>query len=244
MAELVERATTLEPAWEHAKQPLLEEEERQRAIDDVIHLVSQPAFGSEPERDERRLNSLIAECKALRIGSADTKLREALIPWAVFIEGDDRNRDILRDISAEWERRQDAGKTELASDAPEAEGSLDSLTDELAAVREVTRGKRVLILGGINREENGQQIQAALETEVVVWPGTRPNETLDKYEDDIRNADIVALVSRYSRKDWKRAQDICAQEGRKYVQLTSGHGVSQVVRQFYKQLTPQAAAKA
>lgn len=234
MAELVEKAARFEDAWERAKIPVAEESHRQQLIENVITLVSEPQFGEQLERDEERLRESLWECKNHRIPSSDRRLRDALLPWAVFLEGDERFKDILREINLEWERRQEIGRVEELEEEPES--ALDELTAELQAVRELTRGKRALILGGAYREEHRLRIETALELGELAWPSAKPSDSLARFDAEIRHADIVALVTRYSRKEWKNAQDVCAREGKKFVQLTSGHRASQVVRQLSNQL--------
>lgn len=240
MQELIERASTLEAAWDRARVPVIEEERRQQAVENVITLVSEPDFGSEPERDERRLHNALAECKNMRIPASDRRLRDALLPWGAFLEDDERFKELLREINLEWERRQEAGRPEDIEE--EAESEIDAIQAELAAVREVTRGKRMLILGGTCREENRRKLESTLELRELVWPSTKPSDPLARFDTDIRHSDIVALLTRFSRKEWKNAQDICAREGKKFVHLTTGYGVSQVVRHFYTQITPEGAA--
>jgi len=207
----------------------------------VVTLVSEPEFGSEPERDERRLHNALAECKNMRIPASDRRLRDALLPWGAFLEDDERFKELLREINLEWERRQETGRPEEIEDEPDTE--IDSLEKELAAVREVTRGKQLLILGGTCREENRRKLEAALELRELVWPSTKPSDPLARFDTDIRHSDIVALLTRFSRKEWKNAQDICAREGKKFVHLTTGYGVSQVVRHFYNQIAPEGSGR-
>lgn len=242
MQELIERAATLEAAWDRARQPVIEEERRQQVVENVVTLVSEPEFGSEPERDERRLHAALAECKNMRIPASDRRLRDALLPWGAFLEDDERFKELLREINLEWERRQETGRPEEIEDEPDSE--IDTVQKELAAVREVTRGKRLLILGGTCREENRRKLEAALELRELVWPSTKPSDPLARFDTEIRHSDIVALLTRFSRKEWKNAQDICAREGKKFVHLTTGYGVSQVVRHFYNQIAPEGAAHA
>ena len=237
-AELVERACTLEAAWDQAREVVLEEERRGLTVDRVIEMVADTDFGSAVEEDEERLREAVWECRQHRIPASDRRLRDALLPWAAFLEGDDRFRDVLREINLEWERRQDQGRPEEAAEA--ADTSVDSALPELEAVRNITRGKRCLMLGGTCREENRRKIEDALELKELVWPSTKPSDPLSKYDTDLRHSEIVALLTRFSRKEWKNAQDICARDGKKFVHLTSGYGVAQVIRHFYTQLCPEA----
>lgn len=242
IAELVERASTLDAAWQRAQEALAALETRNQSVGNVVALVSEPGFGEDSERDEARLRDALMECKAQNIPASNRTLRDALLPWAAFLEGDDRFREILREINLEWERRQEAGKPEEIDE--EADAVFDAQSAELAAVREVTRGKRCLLLGGTCREEHRRKIEEALELSQLVWPSTKPSDPLFKFDTEIRHADIVALLTRFSRKEWKNAQDICAREGKKFVHLTTGYGVSQVIRHFYTQISPEGAARA
>ena len=237
IAELIEKAQTIDEAWEQARQPLHAVEERQQAIEAVVELVAAPDFGEREEEDEKRLQAALLHCKELRIPFSDRRLRDALLPWASFLEDDERFKELLREITLEWERRQETGKAEVMEAEPSS--ALDELRMELEAVREVTRGKRCLLLGGTCREENRRKIEDALQLSELVWPSTKPSDPLAKFDTELRHADMVALLTRFSRKEWKNAQDICAREGKKFVHLTTGYGVSQVVRHFYQQIAPQ-----
>jgi hypothetical protein len=238
IAELVEKAGQLESAWEAARVPVEMARERLQTLDDLAALVNQPDFGEDTARDEERLRDAILRCRAAHIPASDRRLRDTLLPWAALIEGDERFKDTVREIHLEWERRQDIGRIDMGEIEPD--NSVEALGSELAAVRSVTKGKRCLILGGTCREENRRKIQQALELEQLVWPSTKPSDPLSRFDTEIRHADIVALLTRFSRKEWKNAQDMCAKEGKPFVHLTTGYGVSQVVRHFYKQITPQA----
>ncbi len=234
--ELIEKAQTIDEAWEQARTPVKAVEERQQAIEDVVGMVAAPQFGEQEHADEQRLQTALLHCKELRIPLSDRRLRDALLPWATFLEGDERFKELLREINLEWERRQEAGKVEVVEEEPH--GAMDELKQELEAVRLVTRGRRCLLLGGTCREENRRKIEEALQLSELVWPSTKPSDPLAKFDTELRHSDIVALLTRFSRKEWKNAQDICARDGKKFVHLTTGYGVAQVVRHFYTQIAP------
>ena len=96
---------------------------------------------------------------------------------------------MLREINLEWERRQEIGRPEAVEEEPS--GALDELAAELEAVREVTRGKRCLLLGGTCREENRRKIEEALQLSELVWPSTKPSDPLSKFDTELRHSDIV-----------------------------------------------------
>ena len=240
IAELIEKALTIDEAWEQAREPVRAMEERQQSVDAVVDLVSAPGFGANEAEDEAKLQAALLHCKELRIPASDRRLRDALLPWAAFLENNENFRELQREINLEWERRQDIGRAEAIEEEPS--GALEELKAELEAVREVTRGKRCLLLGGTCREENRRKIEEALQLSELVWPSTKPSDPLAKFDTELRHSDIVALLTRFSRKEWKNAQDICARDGKKFVHLTTGYGVSQVVRHFYNQIAPQKAS--
>ena len=237
IAELVEKASALEGAWEQARAPLAAADRRNHLIDALVAMAGHADFGADPE-DEKRLQDALSLCRDAHVPASDRRLRDALLPWASFLEADDRAKETLREIHLEWERRQEAGKVDVALD--EADANLAVPDTELQAVREITRGKRCLMLGGTCREENRRKIEEALELEELIWPSTKPSDTLSKFDADIRHSDIVALLTRFSRKEWKNSADMCARDGKKFVHLTAGYGVSQVVHHFYLQIAPQA----
>ena len=239
MAELMEKAATLEDAWDRARSPVADEEYRQRLIDNVVTLLAEPDFGEHGTHDEDVLRDSIWECKSHRVPANDKRLREALAPWAGFLEGDERFKDLNRELIIEWERRQEEGSLEPPIEEPQP----DPPAPDLAAVREATRGKKCLILGGAPNDALKQRLKTALEVEELMWPDAKPSDTISAFEEDLKNADIVILVSRYSRREWRSAYDLCVREDKKYAQLASVSDVTQVVRHLTKQFCPPAVSK-
>jgi hypothetical protein len=205
----------------------------------VVTLLAEPDFGEHGAHDEEVLRDSIWECKSHRVPANDKRLREALAPWAGFLEGDERFKDLNREIIIEWERRQEEGCLEPPLD----DAQPDPPAPDLAAVREATRGKKCLIIGGGPDEALKQKLKTALEVDELAWPDAKPSDTLAAFEEDLKNADIVILVSRYSRREWRNAYDACVREGKKYAQLASVTDVTQVVRHLIKQFCPPVAAK-
>ena len=242
IAELIERAGGLDEAWEQARQPVAALSHRQVAIDNVLKMVQEPDFGQHGDEDEEALRAALLRCREFKIPASERSLRDALLPWASLLETDERFKDYVREIHLEWERRQEADRAEDLEEEPH--NAMDDLKTELSAVLQVTRGKRLLILGGTCREENRRKIEEALQLSELVWPSTKPSDPLAKFDTELRHSDIVALLTRFSRKEWKNAQDICAQTSKPFVHLTTGYGVAQVVRHFYKQIAPQGASHA
>ena len=232
IAELIERAATLIPAWDNARSPVAQAQERSRFLDKVERMVSEETFGAGEETDELRLHNLLLECREAKIPPSDRRLRDALLPWSAFLEGEERFREILRDVNLEWERRQEAERPEDYE--PEPPEALLPLQEELAAVREVTRGKRLVLLGGTPREDVRQKIEETFEFAHVEWIRTRPEATASDFVDDLHGSDAVGIFTRFSRKEWRHVEEIARQEGRNYWTFTSRYHPSHLVKILYR----------
>lgn len=229
MAELIDKASRLEMAWEQARIPVEAATRRAMVVDNLVALVSDPNFGSDPEQDEARLHEALLRCQSIGVSALDQRIRDALAPWVSLLESDPRLREVLREASMEWDRRIGADYQETSS-----EGSSIS-EEDLDLVREATRGKRLTLIGGLRREENLQRIKEALELAELNWPEVRPSTLLSHFEHGIQQADIVALSLRYSRKEWRGVADICAREGKRFVLLPNGFGLEDLVKALRNQ---------
>ncbi len=232
IAELIERATTMKSAWENAQKPVQEARVRGRLLDRLEQMTGAEMFGEAGIEDELRLHELLLECREAKIPASDRRLREALLPWAFFLEGEDRFRDYLREVNLEWERRQDTARPEETElEPPEA---LLPLQEELEAVREVTRGLRFLLLGGLPRQDIQDKIQDTMQFSEVKWLPTRPEEVTADFTETMHTADAVGIFTRFSRKEWNHVEEKCRREGRKFWRFTSRYRISQLVKTLYK----------
>ncbi|CCW34971.1 hypothetical protein CTKA_00007 [Chthonomonas calidirosea] len=230
MAELVDKASRLESAWEQARIPVEAATRRAAVVDNLVALVSDPNFGSDPEQDEAQLHEALLRCQSIGVSALDQRLRDALAPWVSFLESDPRLREVLREASMEWDRRINSDYEESTLNSAQ-----ELSAEELEAVRAETRGKRLTLIGGLPREENRRQIQEALELAELNWPEMRPSTLLSHFEHDIQQTDIVALSLRYSRKEWRGVADICAREGKRFVLLPNGFGLVDLVKALQNQ---------
>jgi hypothetical protein len=242
MAELMEKAATLEDAWDRARIPVADEERRQTLVESVIALVSEPDFGEHGDHDEDVLREQLWDCKNNRVSPADKRLKEALAPWTSFMETDERFKDMLREVTMEWEAQLEAnslaeGPGESAGDPPAA---------ELTSIRTATSGKKALILGGAPTDATRARFTTALELGELTWESPNPNDTLETLAPKIEGVDIVILVTRYSRKEWKGIAELCTKAGKKFASVASTADLPVTVRHLIKQLvsaTPTSRRK-
>jgi hypothetical protein len=113
---------------------------------------------------------------------------------------------------------------------------MDTQTDAmLAQVRERTRGRRILLVGGDPDREKQRALEAALGCEII-WNHCRKSGSYRDYGPDIRKTDIILLALRWMKHVYNEADQLARQQGKPYVRLTRGLGVNQVVHHIYEQL--------
>jgi hypothetical protein len=231
--ELTERSATLEEAWDRAREPVHLADQKKKTLEHLGHLVTSHGFGEEPQRDAERLRIALHRCKELRIAATDRRLKEVLLPWAALLETEDQFRDILREVTAEWVRRLEMMQLE---DTPQERIPLTGLEKELRSVRAAMRGSCVLIVGGITSEEMRERFEKTFEPSVLVWQNEQPTNTLEDFEAEIRRADVVILVTRYSRKEWLEARSLCLVDKKPCYQVLTASDMGYLVKMLHEQI--------
>ncbi len=239
MAELMEKAATLEDAWERARGPVADDEHRQSLINNVIALLSEPDFGEHGDHDEDVLRESLWECKNHRVSPADKRLKEALAPWTSFLEGDERFKDLLREVATEWEQQLEAST--LAEGPGESNG--DPPAAEVTSIRTATGGKNLVILGGAPTDATRERFKTTFEAGELTWESPNPNDTLETIAPKIEGADIVILVTRYSRKEWKGISEAVTRAGKKFATVASTADLPVTVRHLIKQLCTATSSR-
>lgn len=240
--ELIERGGTLEIAWDKARGAVEEDTRRTQALKNLEEFVYGESFGHDPANDEVKLRNLVADCRNYRVPANDRRLRDMLMPWTLYLEGDERLRDVVRELFLEWERRAEMGRPEDAAES--ANLSLDDVHKELDLLRQYTHNKRCLVLGGTWREENHRELEAALEFAELTWPVAKPFDPLVKFDPEIRRTDIVAVMSRFCRREWKAAKILCERDGKKFIDLNVGYNLADIVKAFLEQFHQSESQKA
>ena len=81
IAELIEKAQTIDEAWEQAREPLRAQEGRQQRHRRCGHRwCPRRVLAQQEVEDERRLQEALLHCRELRIPYSDRHLRDALLP--------------------------------------------------------------------------------------------------------------------------------------------------------------------
>lgn len=82
----------------------------------------------------------------------------------------------------------------------------------------------------------------------VQWPEAKRTDAADKFEAAMRNADVLLVVSSFSRHAVSDlARSVAAETGNHCIVLTAGYGLAKIITQLYdyfaqRGLIPQPAA--
>jgi hypothetical protein len=237
--ELEEKAKSLPVIIEHLKVDRKNRSKREAAIAELRQLVTGPDFGTR-DGDPHLLEQAVVKCRETGAPASSTALRTVLMNWVSLLsESEEKSvQEVARELEKETER---LARKAAETDTSEAEIFSESEIAELEAVRDMVRGKRCLFIGGICREESRQKIERELGLAELVWPSTNGAESVYKFESDIQNTDITVILIRFMRTGWGHARELAVKHDKMFVRLPAGYGINQVVRQFYRQLVPEAA---
>lgn len=118
-------------------------------------------------------------------------------------------------------------------------------TPEVLAVREVLRGKRMVIIGGDERPDSTHRIQEAFQLRELHWIETQPNGAHSAFSPPIRDPDtaIVVLLIRWSRHQFGDVVEICKQFGKPFVRATTGYNPNTIALAIVKQASDKLDIK-
>lgn len=167
--------------------------------------------------------TLATEILAAGVRPSDPRLREPFLDWTEDLDGPTLE-PLVRELRRERERRQ------AQVDEEDKEPPDPTYIDLRDRVREVTRGKRLLMVGGTNREETRRAIEAELELAELHWPDADERKTKPvSFDVLVDHADLIAK-NRFCRRGFQRALTRAKDQGKPAVALLGGYSPRQVVR--------------
>jgi hypothetical protein len=112
------------------------------------------------------------------------------------------------------------------------------VTPEVARVRELLAGKKVVLIGGESRPEAIRRIEAAFQLSALNWVETKSHEAVDNFEPHIADPDVtlVILAIRWSSHSFGDVKRFCDQFGKPLVRLPGGYGINQLAQQILEQV--------
>lgn len=112
-------------------------------------------------------------------------------------------------------------------------------TQEVLAVREVLRGKRMVLIGGDEKIDSARRIVEAFELADLDWIETKPNGAHRPFTPPIRDPDttVVVLMIRWSRHQFGDVRDICEEFDKPFARLKSGYNPNNMARALIDQVS-------
>jgi len=107
----------------------------------------------------------------------------------------------------------------------------------IMSVREILRGKRVVMIGGDERPNRRAAIERAFELDELRWIATRPHERHDNIEPAIERADtdVVLLLIRWSSHNFGELRETCDRLDKPLVRIPGGYSPSAIAHEFIQQ---------
>lgn len=230
-----------EENWQNAKAQVEKKQAQSRVLDALEDTLAHP----DPSSFEEDLLCALVRCHKAQIPPSNLRLRELMRGYAWLVENPavpDRcelstrekqsARTFLVKLGEYLVNDQQKGQED---EEPETEPEAEQNGDLLKRARQITQGKKVLMLCFNRRAEAEQRIQQKLGFSEVDWPDLDGSESVHDMEPHIRNADMTIVVVRYSRTHWKEASDIAKQHNKQFVMATKGYGVTHLADAIVQQ---------
>ncbi|HTE18103.1 MAG TPA: hypothetical protein VK689_06950, partial [Armatimonadota bacterium] len=187
---------------EHLKRNQEAVERRFRQEEALLQLAellgSSPADGWTGTDARERLLQCCREVMESGVPPTYPPLRDSLIPFADLLATEPRLARLAHAVEDAQLKREQAslsGKSRKHGKRGSKAAPLnDSQFCEIRQVRELTTGKKLVILGGDPRREQSRSLQTALQLEEVLWPKMSVHSHAQDYESAIRKGDLVVVL--------------------------------------------------
>lgn len=214
---------------EIAKLPIV----RQRNIEILLTDIRQLILAAAPEDEKQWL--LIAH-RIKRLMSAgmrpsDVRLRDILLPAYEDIPTIDGCPKeflvVMETIDTFLASRPDSSST-VQNQPP---------TQEVAEVRQLLEGRKVVLICGLERQSSKLEIERAFGLQELIWVSTHVHTPVEQFEPYVQtpNVAVVLLAIRFARHGYGKVNEYCEKAKLPFVRLPAGYGVNQIARQIWSQ---------
>ena len=195
-----------------------------------------PAEHAQVAAIDKAVTGLLAD----GLPASDKRLREMLVPVVGRLPeqvGPELSR-VLAEIDQHLDRQH--------AEAEEQAGDHDDREDELLArARELTRGRRAVLIGGQPEEEHRRRLERDLALESLRWLRVAHGESFEVSAGPALSSDDVTLaivMTRWrSHRDGPAARSICRDRGIALVELPGGYGSRRVAHELLAQASDKLA---
>lgn len=220
---------------------------QQRTLDALLQFTqaySQNAHGPETyKEDQQLLLPLLDACRNAAIPPSRKEISQALICCIPLLQGQPKYSDFLKYATQRAQKMAQESKEQNADDASPTETlpinpEMDSWCK---ALLHQTEGKKLLIIGGARKYHKVcEELRQRLKLTEAKWLTCERNTIPSKYQAEIRNSDILMLVLKHvSHGMSEQARKWVEEAGGRYISLTGGFGLKQIVHSLFENLCVQ-----
>ena len=131
----------------------------------------------------------------------------------------------------------DARLTEREESGAGAPAPARRVTEELLRVRDMLRGRVVVLIGGKCRHESKRLIERELELKELRWISSEPHASIAPFEAEIARPEVAAVLMmiRWSSHSFEGAKEFCIRHAKPWVRVPAGYNPSQLAHQILEQ---------
>lgn len=189
--------------------------------------------GSALAHDWKKVEESAAAFLAAGAQASDKSLVGALMPIADRVPESMLEGTAIGRAMPYVDERLSEAEDEDSDSAPAAR----RVTEELLRVRELLRGKVVVLLGGKCRHKSKRLIERELELKELDWISSDSHDSIAPFEANIARDDVAAVLMmiRWSSHSYEGIKAFCVKHGKAYVRVPGGYNPNQLAHQILEQ---------
>ncbi len=129
--------------------------------------------------------------------------------------------------------------------ATRPDASLDSggqkrpIAAQVLEVREMLRGGRIVVIGGVQKPYAARALKQAFELSEVSWLSTREHQSIAPFEPEVARDEtrLVIVAIRWSSHSFEGVKKMCERHGKPYLRLPGGYNPNQVAAAVLQQVS-------
>lgn len=179
-----------------------------------------------------RVLELLEEVVAAGVPASNAEIRELLLPVLDTLPED-------QEPGPNAERVFRAVNEYLATrPVPAPAAGAEEPSAEVRAVAELLRGRRAVMIGGVERTAARFAIERAFGLDELNWVSTRPHESVTVFEPAVARPEVavVMLAIRWASHSYGDVKEYCEKYGKPMVYLTGGYNPNQIAHQILAQV--------